>query len=465
MLKFNFKQRKDKVKYMKYSLRHWLQHWLQHFLRVYANIRIQHSFKQRIIFNLHFFLLCALAGIGSALFSMATDQAVIYCQKFFHYFHYWVLLYIPLIFMLIMFLFKRYFPYAGGSGLPQGYALDVFAAPELMQTYSIKTMLGKILLTIMSILGGASLGREGPTIQICASIFASMKNISLERKKFLIRIGSGVGVATAFNAPLGGIVFALEEYIRHSNSQINVFLLSGIGIAGYFMVLVSGDYSYMGSINVHALYYSWQIILIAIACGMLCGLIGAVYIWLMVFVSVGKDSRFCNWRKKHVVKNACMFGVLVAVLGLLTDGISFSNGADATSVFLNTNTVAPWYYGLCKALGSIFSVAAGVPGGYFSTALSIGAGIMDLVHKALPILPLQQFYLLGMVGFLAAITGAPITAVVMIMSIVSDTQHFALPLILSSLISSKISRMFGDSVYHQQVLIYISKDRYNETRG
>lgn len=420
------------------------------------------NFK-RLSFNLHFLLLCTLAGLGSGLFTLATDKAVIYCLQFFHFFHFWVLLYIPLMFMLIMFLFKRYFPYAGGSGLPQGYALDVFETPELIQTYSIKTMVGKIILTIMSILSGASLGREGPTIQICASIFASMKNISLARKKFLIRIGSGVGVATAFNAPLGGVVFAIEEYIRHSDSEINVFLLSGIGIAGYFMVLVTGDYSYMGSIEVKALYYSSSIILIAIASGVLCGLMGALYIWLMVLVSVGRNSWFCNWRKTHVIKNAAVFGLLVAVLGLLTDGMSFSNGATTTSIFLNSDAGAPWYYGMAKVLGSVFSVAAGVPGGYFSTTLSIGAGLMDLVHYYLPILPLQQFYLLGMVGFLAAITGAPITAVVMIMSIVSDTQHFALPLILSALISSKIARMFGESVYHQQVLIYIKKERYNET--
>ena len=226
--------------------------------------------SKRFLFNIQFFALCAIAGIGSALFSQATEKAFSGCMQLFHYLHYWVLLTTPLFFMLIVFLLKNYFPYAGGSGLPQGYALDVFEQPELHATYSLKTMFGKVMLTIMSILAGASLGREGPTIQICASIFSSMKNISLERKKLLIRIGSGVGVATAFNAPLGGIIFAIEEYIQHSDSKINVFLLSGIGIAGYFTVLVSGNYSYMGTINVSHLFYSWQIILVAIGGGVIC---------------------------------------------------------------------------------------------------------------------------------------------------------------------------------------------------
>ena len=119
-------------------------------------------------------VLCILAGIGSALFARATDQAYYWCMDIFHYNKYFMLVYTPIIFVWIVFLLKRYFPNAGGSGLPQGYALDVFDKKELNATYSIRTMIGKIILTFLSIIGGASLGREGPTIQICASIFASL---------------------------------------------------------------------------------------------------------------------------------------------------------------------------------------------------------------------------------------------------------------------------------------------------
>ncbi|MCX8514494.1 MAG: chloride channel protein [Burkholderiales bacterium] len=415
-------------------------------------------------FNLEFFLLCIIAGLGGALFSVATDKAGVYGLKMFALLHYWVLIYIPIVFMIIVFIFKKYFPYAGGSGLPQGYALDVYEKPELYATYSLRTMFGKVILTVLSIFAGASLGREGPTIQICASIFSSLKNTSLERKKLLIRIGSGVGVATAFNAPLGGIVFAIEEYIQHSDSKINFFLLSGIAIAGYCSILVLGDYSYMGYIKQSSLYYSWYIMVIAVATGVVCGLIGALYTWLMVFVSVGKNSSFCKWRKNNAILSACIFGFFVAILGLATHGVSFGNGAVTSNLYLNSATDAPWFYALAKFFGSIFSVAAGVPGGYFSTSLSIGLGIMDVVHKLMPILPVQQFYLLGMVSFLAAITGAPITAVVMIVSVVADSQHFVLPLILSSLISAKIAMFFGESVYRQQVQLYIDKDKYEEMR-
>lgn len=422
------------------------------------------NYSNGLIFNIKFILLCIIAGLGSALFSLATDKAYIWCISIFHKFGYLILISTPLLFMLIAFLFKKYFSYAGGSGLPQGYALDVFDEEALHSTYSINTLIGKIILTFMSILGGASLGREGPTIQICASIFAMFKNVSLEKKKLLIRIGSGVGVATAFNAPLGGIIFTIEEYIKHSEHKMNLLLLLGIAIAGYCSVLIGGNYSYMGYVKVSVYTFSYVSMLAAIIAGAVCGLSGAIFTWLMVRVSVDNGSNFIKWRNKHYILAAGIFGFIIAILGIVTDGTSFGNGSFTTEGFISGNFTAPWYYALAKSAGAIFSVAAGAPGGYFSTALSIGAGIMDLVHKVMPIIPLDQFYLLGMVAFLAAITSAPITAVAMVISIVDASSHFALPLIFASLIGSYIASLFGDSVYHQQVLIYIDKDKYHATR-
>lgn len=426
---------------------------------------INHLFHSKhIVFNIKFILLCIVAGIGSALFSIATDKAYLWCMSIFHKLGYLILVSTPLLFMLIAFLFKKYFSYAGGSGLPQGYALDVFDEEVLHATYSVRTLIGKVILTFMSILGGASLGREGPTIQICASIFAMFKNISLDRKKLLIRIGSGVGVATAFNAPLGGIFFAIEEYIKHSEHKMNLLLLLGIAIAGYCSVLIGGNYSYMGYVKVSVSSFNYMSMLSALIAGIICGLCGALFTWLMVKVSVDSGSMFSRWRKHHYLLAAGVFGFIIALLGIITSGVSFGNGSFTTKNFINGDLNAPWYYAIVKSAGAIFAVAGGVPGGYFSTALSIGAGITDLIYKILPIIPLDQFYLLGMAAFLAAITTAPITAVAMVISIVDASGHFVLPLIFTSLIGSYIASLFGDSVYHQQVLIYIDKDKYHATR-
>ncbi len=426
--------------------------------------RFYKNHSAKLIFNIKFILLCIVAGFASALFALATDKAYEWCMFVYHKIGYFVLLSTPLMFMLIVFLFKKYFSYAGGSGLPQGYALDVFDEDVLHSTYSIRTMIGKVILTIGSILSGASLGREGPTIQICASVFAMFKNISLERKKLLIRIGSGVGVATAFNAPLGGIFFAIEEYIKHSDHKMNLLLLLGIAIAGYCSVLIGGNYSYMGYVKIVVTTFSYKNMLVAIMAGVICGLGGALFTWLMVLVSVDKGSAFSKWRSRHYLLAAGMFGFIVALLGVFTGGISFGNGALTTKDLITGDLDVTWYYALVKSFGAIFSVAGGVPGGYFSTSLSIGAGIMGLIYKILPLISLDQFYLLGMAAFLAAITSAPITAVAMVVSIVDGSGHLALPLIFASLIASYIASLFGDSVYHQQVLIYVDKDKYHATR-
>ncbi len=427
--------------------------------------KINRANKKKVQFNCYFLLLCVLAGIGSALFSEATDKAYDWCIVVFNRVNYGMFLYIPLIFTFIVFIFKKYFPYAGGSGLPQGYALDVFDKDVLHNTYSLRTMIGKVGLTFMSILGGASLGREGPTIQICASIFASIKNISIDKRKFLIRIGSGVGVATAFNAPLGGIIFAIEEYIKHSSAKLNAKLIFGIAVAGYAMILVSSDYSYMGSPNSVNLIFSSKTMLLVLISGVVCGLSGALFTWLIVKVSVHQGSKLCNWRKQHYLINAFICGFVVALICILSKGLSLGNGAITTKGFLNQGMSMPWYYALVKAGGALFSVAAGVPGGYFSTALSIGSGMMGIIYHIIPnFLPVEQFYLLGMVAFLAAITNAPITAVAMVLSIVNNSEHLALPLTFASILGSYIASIFGDSVYHQQVLIYVDKDKYASTK-
>ncbi len=427
-------------------------------------VRFVEKNRKIILFYFKFIVLCILAGLGAGYFSVATDDVYLIFIKYFHLYPYSVLVFTPVVFMLISFLLKRFFPYAGGSGLPQGYALDAYEKSSLYATYSIRTMFGKILLTLLSIGSGAALGREGPTIQICASIFGSMRNMSLHRKKLLIRIGSGIGVATAFNAPLGGIFFAFEEYLRVSNVKVNTLLLLGVAVAGYMGITVYGDYAYMGTISPRLLYYHGGTLLLAVIAGILCGLVGALYTNLMVYVSVDKGQWIHRFRKKYAILLAGICGFLLAVLGIMSDGFAFSNGAFEVRDVLVHGTDLPWFYGVAKSLGSILSVAASAPGGYFSTALSIGAGLMGFIHRMFPVLPIEQFYLLGMAGFLAAITNAPLTTMAMIISITVGSQHFMLPIIISSVLAAHIASLFGDSVYHQQVLMYIDRDKYYETR-
>lgn len=414
-------------------------------------------------FNWQFLSLCVLVGVMSAAFTKSVEFAGWLCQKIF-FLSGWVgYIYIPLMIFATVFLLKKYFPYADGSGLPQGYAVDVFDNERLNNTYSLRSMFGKLLLTFMSIAGGASLGKEGPTIQVCSSLFAQMRNLSDGRRRMLIKLGAGVGVAAAFNTPIGGMVFAIEEYLKKINPHIATILVGATGIAVTFANLcVWSNAPYLGDISQDLLHTSFGIIPCALLIGVVAGLLGALFTKLVVFVTVDKTWLVNRWRKKHYLINALICGLIIALIGHLTGGLSFGNGSDTTRQFLDTGTNAPWHYALGKFSGALASVAAGAPGGYFSTALSIGAGIGDLLHHVISNFPLAQFYLLGMAAFLAAITQAPITAVAMVVEM-SNSSQFSLPILCAAFLGSLIAEQFGDSVYHQQVLNYIDPSRYKET--
>jgi H+/Cl- antiporter ClcA len=413
-------------------------------------------------FSVQFLVLVIVIGLASGLLTYAISFAEHICHYIFKLSGWATYVYIPAMFVITVYLLKKYFPYADGSGLPQGYAVDIFDEYRLNKTYSFRSAIGKALLTFMSIAGGASLGKEGPTIQICSSLFAQMKNISVVKQRLLIKLGAGVGVAAAFNAPIGGMVFAIEEYVKKISPKIATILVGGTLGAVFISNLLTGNQPYMGQVSPTQLQHSWHHIPFAILIGSLCGLSGALFTKAIVFMTVNKTWFFNSWRKKHYLINALIFGLIVAFIGHLSSGLSFGNGAGSTTQFLDSSTDAPWYYAIAKFFGAIASVSAGVPGGYFSTALSIGAGIGDLVHHFFNTIPLVQFYLLGMAGFLAAITQSPITAVAMVVEM-SGSSQFSLPILLSCFVASIISEQFGDSVYHQQVLNYIDPSRYKET--
>lgn len=168
-------------------------------------------------------------------------------------------------------------------------------------------------------------------------------------------------------------MFAIEEYIKHSEHKMNLLLLLGIAIAGYCSILIGGNYAYMGYIKLDMTDYGYKSIIVAIIAGIICGLVGALFTWLMVQVSVDNNSYFSRLKRRHYLLVAAIFGFLVAILGIISSGYSFGNGAFTTRDFMDGGLNAPWYYAFAKGLGAIFSVAGGVPGGYFSTSLSIGA--------------------------------------------------------------------------------------------
>ncbi|MCX5774055.1 MAG: chloride channel protein [Fusobacteria bacterium] len=416
---------------------------------------MSHLFKKNYLkYNLECILLAIVIGAISVFFIETVHYSFSLFQLIEHTIGWWLVVYTPLLMTGIVFLLKRYFPEAEGSGIPQSLAISRMKFENLEEHFRIRAIFSKILLISLGTLSGGTLGREGATVQIGASIMDIVgKNFSELRRRFFLVIGAAAGLACAFNTPLGGIVFVFEELIKSSKIKFKFLAITCVAVSCVVATGILGNYSYFGRVSREHLEYNQSIYLVAIIIGIIAGVFSVLFT-----ISVKKlmldDSKLVRWRKKNPYKNALICGVLVAIIGILSHGLSFGNGYYESRLALSGQMNLPFYYVFAKMGSAILTTNAGIPGGYFATALSIGNGVGGLVHTFFAISNPQQYYLLGMVAFLAALTRAPATAIVMVLEITSS-QVFVLPIIVAAIVSNVVAKLWGKGLYEYQIQKYI----------
>jgi chloride channel protein, CIC family len=157
----------------------------------------------------------------------------------------------PLGFALAAWFTQRFFPNAKGNGIPQViWALREGDSALSQKLLSIRIAIAKIVLTLLGLISGASIGREGPTVHIGASIIYSLHRVPILRvhrmESALILAGGAAGIAAAFNPPLTGIVFAIEELSRGFEGRTSGILITAVLIAGLTAIVLLGNYTYFG---------------------------------------------------------------------------------------------------------------------------------------------------------------------------------------------------------------------------
>lgn len=412
---------------------------------------LRHLFNLKLIrYNASFIGLLVLIGLFSVLFVKLVElsyKGFLYLEPILGW---WLIIYVPLMMIIIIYLLRNYFPEAEGSGLPQVLAINGLNDSKIKQIFTLRSVFSKILLVCIGTLSGGTLGREGATVQIGASLMNQLgKNMSINRQKSLLIVGAASGLASAFNTPLGGIIFAFEELIRIKNHSLSMLKISGIAISGIVSISLLGNYSYFGRVARELLFYHNDIFIAAVVVGIVAGLFSIGFTKCIRLLMLDK-SPLVLWRKNNPYKNAIYSGVIVALVGLLSHGLSFGNGYHESQQALNNSIVLPHSYVFYKMLSAIFTTNSGIPGGYFATSLAIGNGIGGIVYDMLHIGNHQQLYILGMVAFLAAITRAPATAIVMVIQI-SAAQIFSLPLIIAALVATLIANLSGKGIYEYQI--------------
>ena len=414
-------------------------------------MRIRHYLHPKIIkFNLTFILLAILIGLVSVFFVKVVELTYATFLDLEPILGWLLLIYVPCIMVLIVYLLRNYFPEAEGGGLPQVMAIDELSKAKIDKIFVLKSIFSKIFLVSLGTLSGGTLGREGATVQIGATIMNQLgRNISLNRRKTMLIIGASAGLASAFNTPIGGIVFAFEELIKAKHQQITVLKIAAIVLSGIVSIAILGNYSYFGRVSRDLLFYHSDILIASVIIGILAGVLSLIFTRVVRYLMLD-DNSLVRWRKNNPYKNAFYCGVIVALVGILSHGLSFGNGYHESRLALDNQIELPNTYILYKMLSALFTTNSGIPGGYFATSLAIGNGIGGLVYSMLSIGNPQQLYLLGMVAFLASITRAPATAIVMVIQI-SATQIFTIPLILAALVATLVANLGGKGIYEYQV--------------
>ncbi|HVS97504.1 MAG TPA: chloride channel protein [Puia sp.] len=401
--------------------------------------------KQNLLQAIPFWIASALTGLIAVLYTRLFSLAESGTHYILHT-HAWLLFLIsPGCFIVAWWTVRRWAPYSRGSGIPQVMASIELATPKfndkVNRLLNLRIILIKFLSSLIMAFGGAVIGREGPTIQVAGCIFRKIgewlpawwPKVS---KRNMIMTGAAAGLAAAFNTPLGGIVFAVEELTRTHISYFKTALFSAIIISGLTAQALLGPYLYLGYPNVSHLsaYILPGIALVAL----LSGLAGSLMSKMILAIFRWKEKFRLN--RQHILYVTACALILVA-MGLFVNERALGSGKElmTTALFTN-NKYNDWYLPFLRIIGPIFSFTTGAAGGIFAPALSAGASIGAALSGWLNLAPADTNILVlsGMAAFLTGVTRTPFTSAILVLEM-TDRHNVIFHLMLAGMIASLVS--------------------------
>nr|WP_314740935.1 chloride channel protein [uncultured Haemophilus sp.] len=344
----------------------------------------------------------------------------------------------------------KYTPYVAGSGIPQVIASMSLPHGSLKsKLVTLGQTLWKIPLTFLAMLIGASVGREGPSVQVGAAVMLAWGNFCHKHgyafkgltANELMAAGAGGGLAAAFNAPLAGVIFAIEELGRGMVLRWGRRIVLGVLASGFILVAIEGNNPYFPQYQ-GATSVSKMILWVAL-CGVICGVSGGLFARLLAKGVAGvSPANIRGWVRRHPIYVALILGLVLAALGTYTHGQTYGTGYEVVSRALEGETIEPQAVGIAKFFATVTTYWTGIAGGIFTPSLTIGAGIgAHLSELTGGVVDQRLLVLLCMAAFLAGGTHSPITASVVVMEM-TGSQPVLFWLLVGSLISSMVSRYF-----------------------
>ncbi len=412
--------------------------------------------KRRLLVALPFWFAAVVTSGIAVFYARAFQMVEKLALNIFSTLGYWSLILVPLLFLLSWFVVDRYAPFANGSGIPQ-----LMAAAELSEHDSknkfIERLLGvrivaiKILSSLLGVLGGGAIGREGPTLQIAGSVFhltgkfLAQKNAHFKNQHVLILAGGAAGLASAFNTPLGGIAYVVEELSKSHLSSFRTGILHSVIVAGLISQLILGPYLYFGYPKMQTFAMSQMGLVIAIS--IVIGFISALFGQTLKLVVVYRES-LQSKKEKAILALIC--GFLIASFALFASGAVIGSGKDLLNGLLFDDKVASFMDVVSRFVGSVVTYAVGGAGGIFAPTLSLGGAgasyMSDLLGQNLG----PVGVLIGMTAALSALTQSPLTSFVLILEM-TDRHNAIFPLMIAALIGQGVSKFISKHSFYDFV--------------
>jgi H+/Cl- antiporter ClcA len=386
-----------------------------------------------------------LVALAAILFAKASDWAYSLFQKMLAHGIWIPLIITPVVFGLLSWVTSGRLRASRGSGIPQVIAtIHIEDQGFRSRMLAMPVAASKMILTLLALTVGASIGREGPTVHVGAGLMYWLgRKFGFNDPKALSRFilaGGAAGIAAAFNTPLAGVVFAIEELAGTFEHRFSGLLLTAVFVGGVVSLGITGNYAYFGTVQASLpLGHAWLAVL---ECGIVCGLLGGLFARLILLSRSGPLAAIGRLRDHSPTLFAVGCGLALAVLGVLSHNTVYGTGYAQARAFVQESSLTPGHtFGIMKLLANVVSYWAGIPGGIFSPALAVGAGLGHNIAEFLPRAPEAAVVLLGMSAYLSGVTGAPLTSAVIAMEL-TNNQDMVIPIMAVCLLARAAASIF-----------------------
>lgn len=429
------------------------------------NEQLKHNLLQAIPFW--------IGSVITGFFAVMYAKIFSWGENLLHFildWHDWMIFIIaPIGFGMSWWLVKEFAPNAKGSGIPQVMAAVELANPKehkkIRSLLSLKIIVFKIISSVVLVIGGGAVGREGPTIQIAGSIFRKVNEYLPDwwpkiSKKNMIMTGAAAGLAAAFNTPLGGIVFAVEELSKTHINYFKTALFTAVIIAGLTAQTLAGSYLYLGypKTNDVSLMVMFPIVLVAGIAGILASQLSVTML------------KMNDWKKRKLKTDRAnvlfLIGsaLLIACVSFFISREVLGSGKEIMERVLYTQDKhEDWYIPILRMFGPALSFTSGGAGGIFAPALTAGASIGSVISGIIDLTPNETNVVIlgGMIAFLTGITRAPFTSAIIVLEM-TDRHSLIFHLMLAGMVSSITSILVSrHSLYDVLKINFLTEIRKN----